>query len=143
MAETNETSTTPTRKRLTGRQKKWLIGGIIAALTAGYLVFTAASGSAAYYVTIQEAQDQGPSRRNVRISGTIVGESIVWEPRDLLLQFDIVDESGRMSVVYNGARPDMFRDQAELVVEGKLSPEGIFEARTLVLKCPSKYEEAD
>jgi len=143
MAETNETSTTPTRKRLTSRQKKWLVGGIIIALTAGYLVFTAASGSAAYYVTIQEARDQGPSRRNVRISGTIVGESIVWEPRDQLLEFDIVDESGQMSVVYNGARPDMFRDQAELVVEGKLSPEGIFEARTLVLRCPSKYEEAD
>jgi cytochrome c-type biogenesis protein CcmE len=94
-------------------------------------------------VTIQEAQGQGPSKRNVRVSGTIVGESIVWEPRDMLLGFDIVDESGRMSVVYNGARPDMFRDQAELVVEGKLSPEGIFEARTIVLKCPSKYEEAD
>ena len=138
-----ETNTTPSRKGLTSRQKKWLIGGTIVALTVGYLVFAAASGSAAYYVTIQEALDQGPSRRNVRVSGTIVGESIVWEPRDLLLQFDVVDESGRMSVVYNGARPDMFRDQAELVVEGKLTPEGIFEARTLVLKCPSKYEEAD
>jgi len=143
MNETEQTSTTPPNKKLTSRQKKWLIGGIIVALTVGYLVFTAASGSAAYYVTIQEAQDQGSAKRNVRVSGTIAEESIVWEPRDQLLQFDIVDESGRMSVVYNGARPDMFRDQAELVVEGKLSSEGVFEARTLVLKCPSKYEEAD
>ena len=143
MTDIDETHVTPSRKQLTGRQKKWLVGGIIVALTVGYLVFTAASGSAAYYVTIQEALDQGPSKRNVRVSGTIVGESIVWEPRDLLLQFDMVDENGRMSVVYSGARPDMFRDQAELVVEGKLSPEGIFEARTIVLKCPSKYEEAD
>ena len=143
MTETTETNAPPTKKQLTSRQKKWLIGGIIVALTVGYLVFAAASGSAAYYVTIQEAQDQGPSRRNVRISGTIVGESIVWQPREMLLQFDIVDESGKMSVVYNGALPDMFRDQAELVVEGKLSPEDIFEARTIVLKCPSKYEEAD
>ncbi len=143
MTETTETNAPPAKRRLTSRQIKWLIGGLIVALTVGYLVFTAASGSAAYYVTILEAREQGPSGRNVRISGTIVGESIVWEPRDMLLEFDIVDESGRMSVVYNGARPDMFRDQAELVVEGKLSPEGIFEARTIVLKCPSKYEEAD
>ena len=76
------------------------------------------------------------------MSGHIVGESILWEPRDLRLEFDMVDESGRMSVVYDGSRPDMFRDEAELVVEGKLSPEGVFEARTLMLKCPSKYEEA-
>ena len=133
----------PAQTTLTSKQIKWIVGGIIIAAAVGYLVFVAVSGSTAYYVTIQEIQAQGPSQRNVRVAGSIVGESIVWEPRDLLLQFDIVDESGRMSVVYNGARPDMFRDQAELVVEGKLSPEGIFEARTLVLKCPSKYEEAD
>jgi cytochrome c-type biogenesis protein CcmE len=143
MTEVREMQANSSTRRLTSRQTKWLVGGIIVAVAVGYLIFAAASGSAAYYVTIQEAQEQGPSSRNVRVSGTIVGESIVWEPRDLLLEFDMVDESGRMAVVYNGARPDMFRDQAELVVEGKLATNGIFEARTIMLKCPSKYEEAD
>ena len=115
----------------------------VIAATVAYLIFVAASGSTAYYVTIQEIQEQGASQRNVRVAGNIVEESILWEPRDLRLEFEIVDESGRMAVVYNGSRPDMFRDEAELVVEGKLSPDGIFEARTLLLKCPSKYEEAD
>jgi cytochrome c-type biogenesis protein CcmE len=142
MVETQNLVTTHSRKRLTSRQIKFLVGGIIVVLTAGYLVFNAASGSAAYYLTIEELEQQGPSKRNVRVSGNIVGESIVWQPRDLHLEFDIVDESGRLSVSYDGSRPDMFRDQAEVVVEGRLTPEGVFEARTMLLKCPSKYEEA-
>jgi cytochrome c-type biogenesis protein CcmE len=141
MVETRDVPGTQNRKRFTSRRAKYLIGGSIIALVAGYLIFSAAQGSAAYYLTIEEIQQQGPSARSVRVAGNVVGESIVWEPRDLVLAFDLVDESGRLPVVYSGSRPDMFRDEAELVVEGKLGPEGVFEARTMLLKCPSKYEE--
>jgi cytochrome c-type biogenesis protein CcmE len=140
-----ETLDTPSnsRKPLSGKRLKYIIGGTIIVLVVGYLVFSAARGSAAYYLTVQELQEQGPSARTVRVAGYVVGESIVWEPRDLHLGFDITDESGRLSVVYSGARPDMFRDEAEVVVEGRLGTEGVFEARTMMLKCPSKYEEAE
>ena len=131
------------RKRLSGKRLKWLIGGLVIAVVIGYLIFSAAKGSAAFYLTIGELYEQGPSTRNVRVAGYVVGESIVWSPREQHLAFDVTDESGQMSVVYSGARPDMFRDQAEVVVEGKLGPEGVFEARTMMLKCPSKYEEAE
>ena len=131
------------KKRLSGRRLKFLIGGLVVVAVVGYLIFSAARGSAAYYMTIDELQQQGSSVRNVRVAGYVVGESIVWEPRDLHLAFDMTDESGQLSVVYKGARPDMFRDEAEVVVEGKMGPGGVFEARTMLLKCPSKYEEAD
>jgi cytochrome c-type biogenesis protein CcmE len=129
------------RKRLSRRRLKFLIGGLVIALVAGYLIFSAAQGSAAFYLTIDEIQRQGPSARNVRVAGNVVGESIVWEARDLRLEFDVVDESGRLPVVYSGSRPDMFRDEAEVVLEGELGADGVFEARTMLLKCPSKYEE--
>jgi cytochrome c-type biogenesis protein CcmE len=142
MVETLDTPGTA-KKPLSGKRLKFLIGGLIAVLVVGYLVFSAAQGSAAYYLTITELHQQGPSVRNVRVAGNVVGESIVWEARDQRLEFDITDASGQLSVTYNGARPDMFRDQAEVVVEGKLGSEGVFEARTMMLKCPSKYEEAE
>ena len=145
MIETQELEHTPvqSRKRLTSKQVKWLVGGLLIALTAGYLIFSAASGSVAYYVTIDKVQHMEPSGRNVRVAGNVVGESIVWEARDLRLAFEMVDESGQLAVRYKGPRPDMFRDQAEVVIEGKLADDGVFEARTMLLKCPSKYEEAD
>ncbi|MFQ5717353.1 MAG: cytochrome c maturation protein CcmE, partial [Nitrospinales bacterium] len=34
---------------------------------------------------------------------------------------------------------DMFQDEGEVVVEGKLV-EGVFHANTLLTSCPSKYE---
>jgi cytochrome c-type biogenesis protein CcmE len=130
------------KKRLSASRLKLLIGGLVVVVVVGYLVFTAARGSAAFYLTIDELEQQDASVRNVRVAGFVVGESILWEPRDLHLAFDMTDESGRLSVVYTGARPDMFRDGAEVVVEGRMGPEGVFEARTMLLKCPSKYEEA-
>jgi cytochrome c-type biogenesis protein CcmE len=136
-----EDPTVPKRKRPPSKNARWLIGGLILALAVGYLVFTAARGSAAYYLTIEELQQRGPSSRNVRVAGNTLGESIVWTPREQRLEFEIVDQSGRLPVIYSGSRPDMFRDQAEVVVEGKLGPDGVFEAHTMLLKCPSKYEQ--
>jgi cytochrome c-type biogenesis protein CcmE len=130
------------RKGLGSRQLKFLIGGLVLVSAIGYLIYTAASGSAAYYMTINEVIERGPLARQVRVSGFVVGQSISWEPRDLRLQFEIEDESGRLPVLYSGARPDMFRDGAEVVVEGKLQEGGVFEAQKMLLYCPSKYEEA-
>jgi cytochrome c-type biogenesis protein CcmE len=141
MVETVDVGAGNQQKGINGKQLKFLIGGLIVVAAIGYLIF-AASGSAAYYITIGELEEQQASRRNVRVSGFVIGESIEWDARDMRLQFEIEDESGQIPVHYHGARPDMFRDGAEVVVEGKLDGAGVFEARTMLLQCPSKYEEA-
>jgi len=130
-------------RRLTRKQVQWIAGGTIVAIAAAYMILSAAQGSVAFYLTISELQQRGPQERRVRVSGFVVEDSIVWEPRDLDLQFQMVDDSGMLPVAHTGARPDMFRDGAELIVEGRLRQDGVFEATTLILKCPSKYEEAD
>ena len=129
-----------TQKRWTTKRTKLIVGGIVVAIVVGYLIVSAAQGSAAYYMTVQELEARGPSNRNVRVAGTVVDGSIVWDPRALQLHFEMADGSGQLPVTYNGARPDMFLDGAELVIEGHLTPDGVFEARTIILKCPSKYE---
>jgi len=142
MVETESVSPNQARRPLSSKRLGLVIVGILVAVVAGYLVFSAARGSAAYYMTIEEVKEQGASERTVRVTGNVVGESIVWEPRDLRLQFEIADDVGRLSAVYHGSRPDMFRDGAQVVLEGRYSPQGTFEARTMLLKCPSKYEAA-
>lgn len=124
--------------------RKFIIGGAIIVLVVAYLIFSNVGGSSVYYLTVAElkAQGAGAFNRKVRVAGTVAGDTIQWDEQNLLLRFDIVDESGRLPVIYHGARPDMFRDGAEAVVEGKLNAQGVFEAQTLLLKCPSKYQEA-
>jgi cytochrome c-type biogenesis protein CcmE len=143
MIETQSVENKPAKKRLTSKQVKLLIGGIVIVIAIGYMIVSAAQESAAYYLTVQEIKAQGPSERNVRVAGSVIGESIVWEARDLRLEFDISDESGTLPAIYSGSRPDMFNDGAEAVLEGRYTSEGVFEARTIMLKCPSKYEMAD
>jgi cytochrome c-type biogenesis protein CcmE len=45
-------------------------------------------------------------------------------------------------VIYRGLAPDTFTDEADVVVEGRLQPDGTFRATTLLAKCGSRYESA-
>jgi len=121
---------------------KFIIGGIVIVVAIGWLIFSSIGGSSSYYLTVAELRAEGPSERVRRVSGTIVGESIDWNPRELVLKFEIEDTSGQLPVIYHGPRPDMFRDGAQAVIEGKYGMDGVFRAGNLLLKCPSKYEEA-
>ena len=52
------------------------------------------------------------------------------------------DDAGlTLPVVYKGAVPDTFKAGAEVIVEGGLQPDGRFMAKTLMTKCPSKYQK--
>lgn len=124
------------------RRLKLAICGAVIILASLYLVYSAARGSAAYYMTVGELLREGTTARNVRVAGTIVEGSILWDERELTLRFEIADESGKLPVVYRGLRPDMFREGAEVVVEGRYFADGGFQAKKLILKCPSKYQEA-
>jgi cytochrome c-type biogenesis protein CcmE len=48
----------------------------------------------------------------------------------------------RISVVYNGPKPDLLRGEAQAIMTGRLGEDGIFYADELLLKCPTRYEEA-
>jgi cytochrome c-type biogenesis protein CcmE len=38
--------------------------------------------------------------------------------------------------------PDLLRDEAQAIMTGQLGEDGVFMADELLLKCPTKYEEA-
>jgi cytochrome c-type biogenesis protein CcmE len=44
--------------------------------------------------------------------------------------------------VYNGPRPDLLKHEAQAIMTGKLDENGVFHAEELLLKCPTRYEEA-
>jgi len=51
-------------------------------------------------------------------------------------------ENPRMAVIYDGPNPDMLRVEAQAILTGTLDEDGVFMAEELLLKCPTKYEEA-
>jgi cytochrome c-type biogenesis protein CcmE len=44
-------------------------------------------------------------------------------------------------VIYSGAKPQDFEKPAQLVVIGCMSGDSVFKAKSLLMQCPSKYND--
>ncbi|MBI3971096.1 MAG: cytochrome c maturation protein CcmE [Chloroflexi bacterium] len=131
----------------------WKLAGVaVIVLAVGYLVLTGLSSATVYYLTVGEYQAQQAQLaqqnaatgtrggRAVRVSGNVVPGTIVRE--GTTVRFTMADPSGSLPVVYKGVVPDIFGDDAQVVVEGRSGPDGAFHASNLLAKCPSKFEAA-
>ncbi len=141
MGESRSVSELPAQGIIAGGRLKFFVGGAIILVVLGWLIFTSIEGATAHYLTVEELFAQGPSDQMVRVSGLVVDKTIDWDPQQLILRFEIAGEDGSLPVLYQGVRPDMFQDGSQTVVEGKYASSGLFEASTLLIKCPSKYVE--
>ena len=64
-----------------------------------------------------------------------------YDPRSDEFTFHMIDESGtRRRVVYHGPKPGNFEEAEQLVVEGQMQ-DGVFVAKHILVKCPSKYND--
>ena len=122
-------------------KKKFLISGLIIFLAISYLGYMGFASSATYYYTVSELIEQEGSihGENVRVNGQIAPGTVEQESGGLTLRFTIIDAEKSLPVVYQGVVPDTFKVGNDVVVEGQLNSGGIFQAHTLMPKCPSKY----
>jgi cytochrome c-type biogenesis protein CcmE len=134
-----------------GYNVKFLAGGAVLLAFVAFLIFQmvqATLTTGAYYMTVSEVHDAGPKLigQRIRVNGNVVPGTEDWNAQEVTLKFSIADESVSDSgqvlpIVYYGPRPDNFQRAASAIVEGQLLPDGTFEAQTLLLKCPSRYDE--
>jgi cytochrome c-type biogenesis protein CcmE len=132
------------QRKIASKNLKFIIGGALVIGLVIVLIVQATMSTGAYYLTVNELNAKGSAMvgERVRVSGKVVDGSEVWTPKEMTLAFSITDESGKaLPIVFYGPRPDNFQRAAEAIVEGELLPSGAFQANTLLLKCPSRYEE--
>jgi cytochrome c-type biogenesis protein CcmE len=148
---------------------KFVIGGMLILGAVVFLIWSATASTSEYFLTIDELNAKGSSivDKNLRVSGAVIGDTIQYDASSLTLTFEVAHVSGdnseletegglaealhqavldpsrsRMTVVYVGPMPDLLRHEAQAIVTGHLGEDGIFYADELLLKCPTKYEEA-
>jgi len=155
----------------TGSSGRWkfIVGGVLIIAAVVYLIISSTQASAEYFLTIDELEEKGESvlARDLRISGAVIGESIQYDPQELKLTFTVanipgdnkeIEEKGglgavlyqavndpnanQLQVVYIGVKPDLLRHEAQAIMTGQVGDDGVFYADELLLKCPTKYEEA-
>jgi cytochrome c-type biogenesis protein CcmE len=143
MAQSTAVPTVKVAGKSANKKIKFIVGGVVVALAVIYLIYAGISANSTYFFTIDELYAKGESMENrtVRVSGWVDAESVDFNNRDLILDFDVTSENGeRMHVVFNGPKPDQMRDGSEAILEGKYTGDE-FVADSLLLKCPSRYEE--
>jgi cytochrome c-type biogenesis protein CcmE len=151
------------------QRTKFIFGGLLILAAVVYLIVSSTQASAEYFLTVDELKMEGQAvvGKSLRASGAVIGDTIQYDPQTLTLSFDVAHVPGdnadieaqgglafvlhqavtdptreRIKVVYVGPKPDLLRDEAQAIMTGKLGDDGVFYADELLLKCPTKYEEA-
>lgn len=131
--------------------KKWVkfaIAGAIAVGVTAYLLTTGLSQHGIYYAEVSELLENPVkfNTKGARISGEVAQGSVLKDVMDKkLLRFSIKDQkNASMAVEYKGVVPDAFEEGVTVILEGNYDTlKKVFYAKTLMAKCPSKYEGKD
>ena len=116
---------------------KWAALGVVVAACVGYLVYSASGGASEYYLTVSELASQ-PATGDVRVAG-VVQNDVKRTQGGLQVSFTEKDGTASIPVEYHGTLPDIFQPGITVVAEGRLGADGIFHARTVLAKCPSRF----
>jgi cytochrome c-type biogenesis protein CcmE len=117
--------------------KAALVGILAAGIGLCAMVY-AFMTNASPYVTIAQARTTAGD--SLHLPGDILPRTLVARPLDRRVEFRIRDEKGdEVRVVYKGQAPANMGEATSTVAIGKMNGD-VFEAKELLLKCPSKYE---
>jgi cytochrome c-type biogenesis protein CcmE len=121
--------------------------GSLMVLIVGSLFWLAVGGvkdTKTYYKTIPELQQMGQAAQNkrLRVGGDVQPGSIVKNGAQVLFVLHAEKAASTLKVEYTGSDPlpDTFRDNAQALADGRLGPDGVFQANKIQAKCASKYE---
>lgn len=141
---------------------KFLLGGVLMLGAVVYLLVSGTAAGAHYFVTV-ESLVANPEQvgETVRVSGAVIGDSIVYDGDNLILDFTVAhipeDVDDLAHTLYlaandpnaitmpvhmeNEVKPDLLTHEAQAILTGELGDDGVFYASELLLKCPSRYDE--
>jgi cytochrome c-type biogenesis protein CcmE len=140
---------------------RFFIGGGLIVLAIGYLIFSSIRTTSEYYLTVPEvaARQAELGGQAIRVAGRVKPGNIAWDPNSLTLKFEIApipdvdaasapvvkpvvasDPVSFRVVAAGEPKPDMFAPGRDVIVEGKLGPDGAIAATQVMTSCPSKYK---
>jgi cytochrome c-type biogenesis protein CcmE len=117
----------------------------VAAVLAIFLLYTSLAGGGTPSVSPSELATK---TGEVSLAGRVVG-SPAGDAHGSGMRFVLEDIEGahkqRVTVLYKGSVPDLFRTGRDVVVTGTQRANGLFVTTpgSMITKCPSKYQAAD
>ena len=115
----------------------------VLALAFAGLMYTSLSEEAQYYKHVEEVMDNPAAwhGKSLQLHGFVVDKSVLKKPDSLDWQFQVESKGVVVQASYTGIVPDTFKGGSEVVITGKLGPDGFaVDPNGVMAKCPSKYE---
>jgi len=117
-----------------------IAGGLAAIAVAATLVLSAFQQNLVFFFTpTQVAANEAPQGRTFRIGGLVETGSIKRQPDGVTVRFVVTDTAKSIPVVYRGALPDLFKEGKGVVAQGRLGPDGAFQASEVLAKHDENY----
>jgi cytochrome c-type biogenesis protein CcmE len=114
------------------------VAGLVLCVAAG-LVLYALSDSISLFKSPSELVAERPAvSKHIRLGGMVADGSLV-KGADGHVSFAVTDGAASVKVAYQGILPDLFREGQGVVTEGRLEPDGVFRADTVLAKHDERY----
>ena len=124
--------------------KAYIFAFFVISLALGFSLY-AFSSSMTPYVDIRTARQ---SNTPVQVKGVILHDTVRYDSERGALRFQIQDTNkDRIEIVYLGAKPDAFDTAPETAATGNIEKDKdgreVFISKSMVVKCPSKYDDKE
>jgi cytochrome c-type biogenesis protein CcmE len=122
------------------RRFAWIGGGVVLVGVAAALVLNAFQSNLVFFFTpTQVAAREAPQGRAFRIGGLVEDKSLQRDKDGLTIRFNVTDTAKTIPVVYTGILPDLFKEGKGVVAQGKIGPDGVFQASEVLAKHDENY----
>ena len=131
---------------MTHKFAKIALTAVVLVSALGGLMWYSLQQDTAYYKHVEEVMNspQQWEGKSLQLHGYVVPGSIYRGRSDSLdWKFKVESKGSAVDAAYHGIMPDTFKDEAEVVLKGKLTGHDHFavDPNGVMAKCPSKYEE--
>ena len=117
-----------------------IAAGLAAIAIAIGLVLNAFRSNLVFFFTpTQVVAHEAPTGRSFRIGGLVREGSLQRQADGVSVRFVVTDTSQSIPIVYRGILPDLFREGKGVVAQGKLGPDGVFNADQVLAKHDENY----
>jgi cytochrome c-type biogenesis protein CcmE len=107
---------------------------------AAYFVASAFRKNLVFFFSpTQVAAKEAPLNRTFRIGGLVENGTLKRDSDGLTVRFAVSDTATSIPVVYKGILPDLFKEGRGCVAQGKVGPDGVFYAESVLAKHDENY----
>ncbi len=124
------------------KKQRLELGAVVVVGALVYLGIQGAHSFSQYFVPVRQYEQHLAqfSGQTLQVQGKLLASSVHYDPARQTMRFDLVSGRYKLPVKYVGAVPTENYTNASAIVEGRMGPGGVFQAKEIMIQCPDHYQ---